>query len=225
VKHVPLALVIAVLIGGAACGGGDDDEGGGGSAQLTLEQRVPGEAEAPGTAADPVETPRRASGSDEFLATMEDVFKNASAEEKRRFAEGLVAALVSTRFFAGDSGGEHSPDKPHLVGLVVQYEVEDAARQAAQFLNEDGGRPCVEECAARAETFDVDGVPDALGIHEYATPEAIAEVGGDGRPFDGYAIHFASGVYAYQVVLNGAPGAVTEEQAEQIAERLFERVS
>ena len=223
-RHAPLALVIVVLIGGAACGGGGDDEGGGGSVQLTLEQRVPGEAEAPGTAADPVETPRRASDSDEFVA-MEDVFANASAEEKRRFAEGLVAALLTTRFYPGDSGGEHSPDKPHLRGLVVQYETEDAARRAAEFLNEERGRPCVEQCATRAETFDVDGVPDALGIHSYATPEAIAEVGGDGRPFAGYAIHFASGVYAYQVALDGAPGAVTEEQAEQIAERLDKRVS
>ena len=52
---VVVVAVVAVM-GIAACGG---DEA---AAPLTLEQRVPGEAEAPGSKPDPVETPVKAVG-------------------------------------------------------------------------------------------------------------------------------------------------------------------
>jgi hypothetical protein len=223
-----LALALAVALGGGGCADDDDEgaDGGATDAPLTLEQRVPGEAEAPESQPDPVETPRTATGADEFLATMaEDLFVNASAAEKQQFAEGLVSGVQRTRFFPDEPEGQHSRELPHLVAFVAEYGTEDAAQNAVEFLNEDGGRPCPEECALDVETFEVDGVPDANGLHRYATQEEIDEVGTDERPHDSYAISFASGTFAYWLDLAGAPGSVTEEQAEAIAEKLYERVS
>lgn len=207
---------------------GDDDEEGNDAAsgaQLTLEQRIASGTDAPETEADPVETPRRASGPDEFLSTMDDMFGNATAAEKQRFAEGLVSALQSARFYPDDPGGEHSPELPHLVTFVAEYETEDGAQSAAKFLNEDAGRPCPEECATEAEAFEVDGVPDAMGLHRYATQEQIDELGTDERAYDSYSISFASGTFAHWLDLFGAPGAVSEEQVEAIAQKLYGRVS
>jgi hypothetical protein len=44
------------------------------------------------------------------------------------------------------------------------------------------------------------------------------------HPFDGYEIGFADGVFAYRIILNGPPGKVTQEEAEQIAKSLYDRV-
>ena len=224
------ALVLLVLLAavcGTACGGDDegDEQGAKPAAGLTLDERVPGEAEAPGSKPDPVETPRKASGPDEFLSTMEDMFVNASAGEKRQFAERLVSAAQVARFYPSDPEGRHSPEDPHLFTIVVEYETEDAAKAAAAFLNEDGGRPCPQACANEVETFEVDGTPDAAGLHRYATKERIDELATDERPHDSYAISFASGAFAYSIDLNGAPGAVTEEQVEEIVEKLHDRVT
>ena len=225
-----LILVLLAAVCAPGCSGGDDEDGGNGTtAQLTLDQRVANEADAPGSKADPAETPRKASSADEFQTTMTEHFIDASEEEKQHFAEGLVAALLDTRFYPDDPDGQHSPALPHLTSFVAEYDTEDAAQRAAEFMNEDGGRPCPENCADRAESFTVDGTPDALGIHRYATPEGIEEVGEpDKRPYDAFTIHFASGNFAYTVETRsflGAQGAVSEEQVEEIAESLYNRVA
>ncbi|HKY48563.1 MAG TPA: hypothetical protein VJQ79_11335, partial [Acidimicrobiia bacterium] len=64
-RHRAVVLAVIALMGFVACGGDD-------TAPLPLDQRVAGEAEAPGSEPDPRETPRTATGLEELAATMAD---------------------------------------------------------------------------------------------------------------------------------------------------------
>ena len=106
----------------------------------------------------------------------------------------------------------------------MQFDSDDGAEQAIELVNEDSLRPCPEACAIRREEFDPD-VPNAHGVHRFATAEGLRELDDDrGRPFDSYAVQFADGPVAYVVELFGPPGKPSAEQAEAVADRLYERV-
>ena len=96
---------------------------------------------------------------------------------------------------------------------------------ALETLKANSVRPCPETCAEQAEEFDVDGIEGAYGTHRFATAESIEQTGDTSEtPFDGYEIGFGDGVFAYRVILDGQPGQVTQDEAEEIAKSLYERV-
>src|SRR4026208_1740139 len=117
-----VVLAVVLMMGVVACNGDDA------AAPLTLEQRVIGEAEAPGSMPDPIETRRTATGLDELAATMEDQLITATEEEKVAFGEaGFVAAILDTRFFPSEPGALHVVDDLHIATLVMQFNSEGGA--------------------------------------------------------------------------------------------------
>ena len=87
-------------------------------------------------------------------------------------------------------------------------------------------KPCPESCATRVSTFDVDGIPDARGVHRLTTAEAIEAAGTeDEHPFENYWVGFTAGSIVYTIDLSGPPGSVTEEQAQSIMRALHDRVT
>ncbi len=218
-KLILLVLAAAAALTLTACGGDESPDPAG---PLTLEQRVVSEEDAPDSKTDPVEMPRTAASAEEFMTVFHDGFINPTPEEIEELETGsLVRAYNATRFF-GDS---HSMTAPHVVSLVMQFGTEDDARRAQEILHQDSIRPCPERCASQAEEFDVTDIPDAQGTHRFATAESIEATGDtDVRPYDEYEIDFADGAFAYRVILRGSPGDVSEEEAEKIADRLYDRV-
>jgi hypothetical protein len=218
-----VVVAVIALMGIAACGG--DDAGGDDAAPLTLEQRVPSEAEAPGSEPDPVETRRTAVGVDELVTIMEDQLITATEEEASRVGEdGFLSAILDGRFFPSEPGGEHNRDLPHVATLVAQFDSEAGATDAVDLLHTDALEPCPETCAFDTTEFDVDGIPNAQGIQRIATQESLDEVGDEQPPRAIYTILFADGPFAYNVRLLGPPDEVSEQQAEEIATKLYERV-
>ena len=213
-----VVVAVVALMGIAACGGDD-------AAPLTLEQRVPSETDAPGSEPDPVETPRTAVALDELVTIMEDQLITATDEEASRIGEdGFVSAILDGRFFPSEPGGEHNGDLPHVFTLVTQFDSEAGATDAVDLLHTDALEPCPETCAFDTTEFDVDGIPNAQGIQRIATQESLDAVGDAGPPRAIYTILFADGPFAYNVRLLGPPDEVSEQQAEEIATKLYERV-
>ena len=214
-----LAMAVGAAIGIAGCGGGESAE------PLALAQRVPGEAEAPGSKPDPVETRRTASGLDEFKEKLGDVLNEPSAEEMRELEKaGFVSAIVDTRFYPFEPGAAHTGHEPHVFTLVLEFESDEGANDAVAVLHRNGLKPCPEGCATDFSEFDVDGVPDATGVRAVATAADLEATGESGEPYDSYAIRFADGPFAYDIELFGVPGKVSEAQAEEIANKLYDRV-
>jgi hypothetical protein len=107
----------------------------------------------------------------------------------------------------------------------MQFGTADDAGTAVDLLQADSVRPCPETCSEQAEEFEVDGIPDAYGTHRFATEESIQESGDtEADPFDGFEIGFADGVFTYRVIFDGPPGTVSEDEAEEIVQRLYDRV-
>jgi hypothetical protein len=222
-KLLLLPLAVVAMFAFAACGGEDSSTPAG---PLTLEQRVVSEEDAPGSEPDPVEKPVKVSSKDEFASKLGDKFVNPAPEDIQTLeSSSFVSAYDAARFTPAEEGGPHSRTVPHVFSLVMQFGSEDDAKTTVDLLQADSIRPCPETCAQQAEEFDVDGIPDAYGTHRFATAESIQETGGtDETPFDGFEIGFADGVFAYRVLLNGQPGQVSEDEVEEIAQRLYERV-
>jgi hypothetical protein len=219
VRAVLLAIAMVVALGLVACGGDDGDT----ADPLTMEQRVLRESDAPGSKADPVETRVTARSLDEFTAF--PGYVRAVEIERTELAEaGLVAAIHDTRFFPNRPGGPHTRDAPHVRILVLQFESEDGASTGVDLLEDNAFKPCPETCATRTEEFDVSAPPDAKGVRSSATAEKIKELGEEGEPFGAYTIAFADGVFAYEIEGFGPPGAVSETQIEEIAEKVHDRV-
>jgi hypothetical protein len=214
-------LVAVVALGAAACGGGDDD-----AAPLTLEQRVSGATDAPGSEADPVETPITVSRVEDVRSLPELLFtpeqEDVSAVEKAGFVSGLVA----TRYFPSEPGAEHVGDESHVATLVMQLASEEQATDIAGLLHDDGLEPCPGSCATNTSEFEVGDIPDAQGGARIQTAERLQATGAEGDPFSAYAISFADGPFAYKMTLFafGPPGKVTQEQLDRIAHDLYERV-
>lgn len=220
-----VVLAVVAVMGIAACGG--DDAGGDNSATLlTLQQRVAGEAEAPGSEADPVETRRTATGLEELAATMEHQLITATEEDKAALGEaGFVSAILDTRFFPSEPGAEHVGGEPHIATLVMQFSSEAGATAAVDLLHTDSLEPCPETCAFSVAEFEVDGIPNGMGIQRIATQEALDRVGDTERfPHAEYLILFTDGPFSYAVKLFGPPDEVSEQQAQEIAANLYTRI-
>jgi hypothetical protein len=223
-KLLVLALAATVALALAACGG--DDDSATSTGPVTLEQRVVSEEDAPGSESDPVETPVKVSSKDEFASKLGDRFVNPPPEDIQTLrSSSFVSAYDATRFFPDEEGDPHSRTVPHVSSLVMQFGTADDAKTAADLLHADSVRPCPETCAEQAEEFEVDGIPDAYGTHRFATAESIQGSGDtEANPFDGFEIGFADGVFAYRVIFDGPPGTVSEEEAVEIAQHLYDRV-
>ena len=210
-------------MGIAACTGDGADN----AAHLTLDQRVPGEAEAPGSEPYPRETPRTATGLEELAATMADRLVTATEEEKAALGEaGFVSAILDTRFFPGEAGAEHEGGEPHIATLVMQFSSEAGAADAVDLLRADGMEPCPETCAFALGEFEVDGIPNAMGVQRVATQESLDQIGDASRfPHAEYSILFADGPFSYDVRLFGPPDEVSEQQVQEIAASLYARVA
>src|SRR5918999_2561438 len=121
-----LVAIAAALVFGfplVACGGEEA------RAPLTLEQRVVGAAEAPGSEPDPVETRVTATGLEELASELHgpEVFD----EDISAFGEAeFVSLVIDTRFYPKEPGGEHTMGLPHLVTFVYEFESEDGANEA-----------------------------------------------------------------------------------------------
>ncbi|MEO6579111.1 MAG: hypothetical protein ABIO99_09485 [Candidatus Limnocylindria bacterium] len=218
-KVVRIAAALVVSLALVACGG-DEAQG-----ALTLEQRVVGSAEAPGSEPDPVETPVTATGLEELEASWDgppvydDEF-NAIEEA------GFVSAVFNTRFFPSEPGGEHIPrTSPHVFTAVYAFASDDGAEAALDVAHDIGVRPCPETCAYEITEFEPAGVPNAKGVQAIATQEAIDQIGDDVDPDARYSVYFADGFLVYEVTTFGPPDEVDRQQVEDIAEKLYERVN
>jgi hypothetical protein len=209
------ATLVALLL--VACGSEEAN------APLTLEQRVVGADEAPGSEPDPEETPVTVTGLDELESQLSgpEVFD----EDIEEFGEaGFVSAVFDTRFFPTEPGGEHAPGTPHVVTVVYEFESEDGANAAVEVAHRIGLRPCPETCAYEITEFDPAGVPDATGVQAIATQEAIDRIGDDIQPDARYSVYFADGPFVYEVTTFGPPDEMSQQQVEDIAADLFDRV-
>jgi hypothetical protein len=191
-----------------------------------MDQRVVTEADAPDSKPDPVEKPVEVNGPDEFISKLGERFVNPTQKEIGDFKNGgFVRALHVTRFIPETPDGPHSRNLPHIFSLAMQFDSAQGAKDALETLRLDSLRPCPETCGQSAEEFDVPDIADAFGTHRSATAESIQQAGDTkGRPFDEYQIGFSDGVFAYRMILDGSPGKVTQNQAEEIAKSLYDRV-
>jgi hypothetical protein len=214
-----LALVVTagIALGAAACGGED-------AAPLALEQRVSGEADASGSQADPDETPIAVTGIEDVRTLPDGLFSPEEEDVSAMEEAGFVSALVDTRFFPSEPGAEHEGDEAHVARLVMQFASQEGAADMADLLHDDGLEPCPGSCAADISEFEVDDIPDAQGAARITTAEDLEETGEEGGPFAAYKITFADGPFAYEVDMFGPPDKVSQEQAEEIAKNLYERV-
>jgi hypothetical protein len=208
---VPLTAVAFV-----ACGGDSET--------VPVAQRFPTAAEAPGTKPDPVEERQTTEDFDEFLVALRPALIDPDREEMTAvFREAdFTRAGVDFRFF----GETHAPDAPHLISWFIELDSEDGARSALDWLEADVMKPCPHSCATRMNSFDVDGISDARGVHRIATAEDIEAAGTEEEvPNDSYWVGFTIGSIIYTVDLHGPPGSVSEEQALEIASAYHDRVS
>ncbi len=213
---IPFVLVLGLLL--AACAGEEA------TAPLTLEQRVVGADEAPGSEPDPEETPVTVTGLDELEA--EFAGPEVYDEDLEAMADaGFISLVIDTRFFPSEPGGEHVPGTPHVFTVVSEFESEDGASAGANVAHDIGLRPCPETCAYEIAEFEPAGVPDATGVEAIATQESIDEIGDDIQPDARYSVYFADGPFAYEVTVFGPPDEVSRQQVEEIAEKLYERVA
>jgi hypothetical protein len=212
-----VAVVIAVSV--AACGGED-------AAPLPPEQRVSGEADAPGSQADPEETPVAVTGIEGVQALPDGLFSPEAEDVSAMEAAGFVSGLVDTRFFPSEPGAEHVGDEAHVATLVVQLGSEEGAADMARLLHEDGLEPCPGSCVVDISEFEVADIPNAQGVARITTAEDLEATGAgaDQVPFAAYKVTFADGPFAYEVDMFGPPDKVSQEQAEEIAKNLYERV-
>lgn len=219
-----LLLLSALVLGLAACNGDNGEATSTGP--LALQQRVVSQEDAPEAKPDPVETGITVSTPDEFIDQLGESFIDPSDEDVAAFkAAGFVQAIDDTMFLPMGDVTTHSRTSPHIRTTVMQFESPEGAKTAANIEHEDNLRPCPENCATSAEEFDVDDIPGALGSRRYATQESIDATGApDVQPYDDYQIVFADGVFAYRVRLHGTPGSVSEDQAKDIAQSLYDRV-
>jgi hypothetical protein len=208
-----VAWTMAALV---ACGGGDD--------AVPLAQRLLTAADAPGTKPDPVEKGQTAVGLDEFIVAFRPAVVDPDEEEMTTLFQeaGFVRAALDVRFY----GETHTPTAPHLFNWFIELESEDGAESVLDWLQADSMKPCPRSCATRVGTFDVDGIPDARGVHRIATAEDIKAAGTeDEHPSESYWVGFTAGSIVYTVDLTGPPGSVSEEQAQSVVSAFHDRLA
>src|SRR5215204_6228620 len=99
-RLLALFVTAVIALSAASCGGED-------TAPLTLEQRVSGEADAPGSGADPVETPITVTGIEDVRLLPDGLFSPEEEDVSAMEEAGFASALVDTRFYAAEPGAEH----------------------------------------------------------------------------------------------------------------------
>ena len=216
---VPL-LVALTAFGLIACSGDDDQT----AAPVPPAQRFLTAEEAPGSKPDPVETRQTTTNFDEFVATLGERAIDPDQEEVTKvFREaGFEGAGEDLRFF----GETHAPGAPHVVSSYIELESEDGATSALDWLETDSLKPCPMSCATQISEFDVDGIPDARGVHRIATAEDIEKFGTTEQvPLDSYWVAFTDAGIVYIMELHGPPGSVSEEQALDIARAYHDRLT
>jgi hypothetical protein len=215
-----LFVTTVIALSAAACGG----DGGEDAAPLTLKQRVSGEADAPGSQADPVETPVTVTGIEDIRSLPDGLFSPEREDVSAMEEAGFESALVDTRFYPAEPGAEHVGGEPHVATLVMQSASKEGAADMAELLHDDGSEPCPGTCAVEVSEFEVDDIPDAQGVARITSAENLEATGEQGDPFSVYKISFADGPFAYEVDMFGPPDEVSQEQLEEIAKNLYERV-
>ena len=214
---VLVALTAFALVG---CSGGSDET----ATPVPVAERFVTADDAPGSKPDPIEKRQTTKDFAIFIPALSDFSINPNTEELNAVFEdaGFEESGVDTRFF----GETHSPEtSPHVFSSFIELGSEDAATSALDWLEADQMKPCPMSCAVQRSSFVVD-VPGARGVHRVATAEDIERVGtNDERPEDSYWIGFTVGPVVYTMHLQGLPGAVTEEQAQQIAAAYHERLT
>ncbi len=221
-RFAVLLLVAVAAIALVGCSGDDDDTV---AAPLPVAQRFVTAEDAPGSKPDPVETRQTTVNFDEFIAALTEGLIDPDPDEMNEVFEnaGFKSAGLDARFF----GETHSPEQsPHVFSSFIEVESEDGATSALDWLETDSKKPCPMSCAVQISEFDVDGIPDARGVHRVATAEDIERVGTtDERPRDSYLVAFTVGPIVYRVDLQGPPGSVSEEQALDIASAYYDRLA
>ncbi len=228
VRVVASLVTVVVLLALSGCGGSDEASTTTSTTTTanqpeSLADRALTEADAPGSKPDPVEVQAETSDLKEFTDAASERLITDPEEIKSFFKDaGFVSALAATRFY----GATHKPDAEHFFGTVVRVGSSDQADQSRDFFHADALKPCPHTCAVRTSEFDVDGIPGATGARRSASKEDVEALGNsDDRPFDAYLIDFAVGSYTYGVTLQGPPGAVTQEKANEIAKAYYDRIS
>jgi hypothetical protein len=209
-------LLMAVAL--VACSGGDE------AAAPPLAQRFPTAADAPGTKADPVEKGETTEDLDEFIVAFREALIDPDEDEITTVFQGagFKGAGLDVRFY----GETHSFTAPHLFSWFIELDSEAGAKTVRDWLEADAMKPCPHSCATRVNTFDVDGIPDARGVHRIATAEDIEAAGNeDEHPSESYWVGFTVGSIVYTVDLHGTPGSVSEEQVQSIASAYHHRLS
>jgi hypothetical protein len=191
---------------------------------LALEQRVSGEADAADSQADRDETPITVAGIEDVRSFPEPLFTPTEEDVSAMEEAGFVSAFVDTRFFPSEPGAEHVGDEAHEATLVMQFASEEEAADMAGLLHEDGLEPCPGSCAVDISEFEVDDIPEAQGVARITTAEDLEATGEEGDPFAHYAITFADGPFAYKVAMFGPPDKVSQQQLQEIAKNLYDRV-
>jgi hypothetical protein len=220
--RVGIALLVAMGFGLAGCGG--DDDGGESATQasgpLTLQQRLLGESDVPGSKPDPVETRLNASSVDQLQAWPDYWSDEVDADKLAK--AGFVSAIHGTRFIPDKPGGPHTRDARHVRLLVMRFDSASGANTGAELLYESGLKPCPGECSMQIEKFDVSSLPDARGVHRFINDDAAAQ---SGEPsFDSYRVWFADGPFAYELEMFAPWGRISKDQLEDIAQKLHDRV-
>jgi hypothetical protein len=208
-------LLVAVAL--VACGGD-------GTAAPPVAQRFPTAADAPGTKPDPVEERQTAADLDAFIPIFSPALIDPDEEEMTTVFQdaGFTRAGLDVRFF----GETHDPHAPHLFTWFIELDSEDGAKSALEWVEADSKKPCPHSCAARVSSFDVDGIPDARGVHRIATAEDIEAAGtANEDPSESYWVGFTEGSIVYTVDLHGVPGSVSEEQVQSIASAYHDRLT
>ena len=195
-----------------------------GAEPVPVAERFPTAVEAPDTKPDPDEKRQIADDFDEFLVALTPALMDPDREEMTTaFQEAdFIRAGVDFRFF----GETHSPEAPHLISWFIELDSEDGASSARDWLEADTMKPCPHSCATRVNSFNVEGIPDARGVHRIATAEDIEAAGfEDEVPNDSYWVGFTIGSIVYTVDLHGPPGSVSQEQALAIASTYYDRLA
>ena len=219
---IPL-LVAALALGLAGCGGNDDET----AAPLPVAQRFVSGEDAPGSKPDPIE--KRATTTDYavFIPALKEASIDPDADDMTTVftADDFKSAGQDARFFGETHSSETSN---HVFSSFIELGSEDAAASALDWLETDQMKPCPESCAVQRSSFDVSEIPGARGAHRVATAEDIERVGNkEERPQDDYWIGFTIGPIVYTMVLHGhpGPGTVTEDQAQEIANAYYARLT
>ena len=220
-RFAVLFMAALAMVTLAACTGSDEEV----AVPLPLAERFVTAKEAPGSKPDPDELRQTTADFDEFIATLSERGVDPDDEEMTDvFQEAsFKSAGVDTRFY----GETHTPGQStHVVSSFIELASEDEATSALDWLETDVQKPCPRSCAVRHSTFDVDDPPGARGVHSIATAEDIERLGtSDQMPFESYWVGFTNGAIAYTVDLFGRPGSVSEEQALEIANAYYDRLT